>query len=491
MQRRPLGRVAPPRLVALLALFAAPGAEAVGAALARRAAERDVAACNCECCEVEAVRDPVGDDVADGAARLQCSFAEPGVARTSSLRAQTPNCGTFCLRSDSDQVLVASESAQLDTQRFCFFECAPESPSGASARPGDSCRRLRPDEEQALAAASMNAGGDGVPPMEQADTAPHFLAPRGAIPGVAVVDAQPVAPGGVPAARRPQLSLAFARSRNATNGTNGTNASVTPWESVNDPMPEEHAKFLQWAQDAQKAAQKALEEEKAVRELAGKATNALPVAMAAVADAKSASEEAHRDEGKIRQMLSELRKETHKEAFGALRDLVPQMKKDARRRAEKLFRSRAAELQKQMLAEAPKAAARAEVPWQEAAKRASQYSVGWVERGNLLSSRAAQLSAQAERLQGSADQWLKAAHIQGSANVVNATGDAVGAKRMLREAQSMIAQAEDLNRQASVAFDTAIRIDGTLPMYGREAAQAAYHEERMLNPDAPPPRVVV
>lgn len=73
---------------------------------------------------------------------------------------------------------------------------------------------------------------------------------------------------------------------------------------------------MQWAQDAQKAAQKALEEEKAVRELAGKATNALPVAMAAVADAKSASEEAHRDEGKIRQMLSELRKDS---ARGAAR----------------------------------------------------------------------------------------------------------------------------------------------------------------------------
>ncbi|CAK0846880.1 unnamed protein product [Prorocentrum cordatum] len=285
----PAARAAPPPLAARLLLFA------VAAPLLPTGAARG--ACHCGCCEVEVRR---GQDSLEGSGRLECTYAEPGLRYASPFRAPAAACESLCLRPAADQVLTAVEAPDMDTQRFCFFECKPsrnitegagkEAPRRGAQRPdwrGAACEPLGLLEAQEV----RDPSGNALPPMEQAHLVASFL------------------PGG---------------ARGSASAAGGP-ASRQPGPTAERPEGERFGLAGRATEAAAEAAQAARRTE----ELSSREDAALSAGRAAVEDARRAAQRALRAESQARALRDRVRQEVRQEAFG----MVPQVLRSVRREA--------------------------------------------------------------------------------------------------------------------------------------------------------------
>jgi len=88
------------------------------------------ASCSCDCCEVQ------GHPVLG----LQCAYSL--TAPTSQSTAS--RCGSKCKKHASDKILSATAADEMDTERFCFFECQPKPTIDKTLllKPGDTCMHI-------------------------------------------------------------------------------------------------------------------------------------------------------------------------------------------------------------------------------------------------------------------------------------------------------------------------------------------------------------
>lgn len=382
--------------------------------------------------------------------RFECSFAEPNTIFSFASKAKAPQCDAICLQDSDDVVLTAAETPEIDTERFCFYECEPRPPRGKTPRNGDLCGPLSRAEAHQV----RDGTGNALPPMQRPKLATaHFLAHR------------------VRHATAARLTLAAPAPAPAPGPAPGP---MTPWESVKEPSPDLSAKLTEWAQDANSSAAAAEDDASKVEDMAEKAGNQMAAAMATVEKAREAAEDAHQDELKVRAMRDNALFLAREAAFTMIKPTVKTVMKEARKKAKKVAVEKGKKLKQSMLKQVPEASAKAMQPYKDAMNRAAAMATDYSNSGNDLTSQSASLQMQAQVAGGSANQYI-------------AVGDVPKGQKLMQQSQMLMKLATGLNSQASKFFNTAESITGTLGAYAKEAEAAAYHATLMLNPDAPPP----
>lgn len=354
-------------------------------------------------------------------------------------------CANLCKRAAADKVLTsASAVGQVDTERFCFFECAPRLlVDEDEPKQGNPCEPL---VDVAIAEVHDDTG-NGLPPMEQAAVAmPHFLVARGGTRAATVASAGSPAP-----------------------------AAAEPWSSIKEPAPERFAMITQQAADSAKAAADAASGSGAkIKDLASRAFHSVTVAAAAVEDARRAALEAHAAEQKVRIFHDVLKRMMKRRAFMVIPQELPGIMGRAREEAKTKARKKAQADKKEMAASAPKAGEKAAAPYRAAMQSAVDTAAQYAKAGYDLAGQAKTFYAEAQALEG-------------QAGVQKAYGWAGTAKKLDQKAQMLATKALAMNKQASVYFKTSKAISVTnVPEYARQASQAAYHAEVMVNPDTSP-----
>lgn len=410
----------------------------VPAALALRSTRN----CSCDCCQAEFLREAS----ADTNNRLQCAYAQPGLQSASPYRDMN-TCGNLCKRAVADKVLTAASAVgEVDTERFCFFECAPRLLADEDEpKQGNPCEPL----VDAAIAEVRDDTGNGLPPMEQAAVAlPHFLVARAGTHAETVASAG--SPGPAPAA-------------------------AEPWSSLKEPSPDRFAMITQQAVDSAKvAANAASGNGLKIQELASRAFNSVTVAAAAVEDARRAALEAHAAEQKVRTFHEVLKRMMKKRAFMVIPQELPGIIGRAREEAKTMARKMAAATKKEMVASAPKAGEKAAAPYRAAMQSAADTAAQYAKAGDDLAGQAKMFYAQAQTLEG-------------QAGVQMARGWTVSARKLDQKAQFLAGKAVAMNKQASMYFKTSKAItDTNVPEYAMQASQAAYSAEVMVNPDTAP-----
>lgn len=319
MMPRP-GAAAPPRaaslLLAALAASRLPGPAAHGA-------------CHCGCCEVEVRRD---QESVEGDERLECTYAEPGLRYSSPFRVSAAPCESLCLRPAVDQVLTAVQAPDMDTQRFCFFECKPshnitEGASEGSLRGGAQQRDWRGAACEPLglpeARDVRDPSGNALPPMEQAHLVASFLpnGARGSTPPVFEVlerDSmrQPGPGAGRPEGERFGAALAAVQAQSA--------------------------QLAKLAGRATEAAAAAAQDAKRTEEISSGEDAALSAGHAAVEDARRAARQAVQAEAQARALRDRVRQEVRQEAMSMVPQVLRSVRREALAEARRQARQRAA-----------------------------------------------------------------------------------------------------------------------------------------------------
>lgn len=459
------------------------------AALAVVRESEALASCTCDCCRVELQRDE-GDAASLAAAgdRLECSFIEPGLLAAIGQAgngpspveaAAEPHCAPLCDRGDTEAILFAAESSEVDTERFCFFACAPVRRLSAEPgeglppdpAPGDLCRPLTQGEAEAVE--SSDATGNGAAPMEQWKVASQFLARRPRPPPLLSAAALSRHSALARAAGLQPVSPAPAPS-----GAPGP-PPVTPWDSLSEKAKQGNAEIMKMAEAADAKAVDAEKAAKTVEELSSKATDALPVALADTEQARQSAEDANKAEKLVRAIRDQVRKMARKEAMGYIPEVLAKVKRIARKRAWVEARTLAAFETKQLVQEGEEAAVAARKPYEEAEKVARQYADGWAKHGTDLMTRSQALEAQAHGFEANNVQQLSALY--------DAAGDKQTANRLKQKVKTLLREAAAARDQAGEAFRTAASIQKTLPLYEREAEQSAFSARATLDLEALPP----
>lgn len=408
-----------------------------------------LATCSCDCCQAELRR----EEAASGDDRLQCVHAQSGLQPPSPFRAQPRSCDDLCHRSPAEQVLTAVKAAEMDTQRFCFFECAPRRLSdNEEPQPGGPCEPLAGSEADEV----RDSSGNALPPMEQAFAGAHFLVSH--------------------AKSRAGADDALVAGVGAPSPAGAGGPAAEPWASINNPAPEKYAAITQAAIAAQKTAVETAEGPGAkIGELATRAANAISIAAAAVQDARRAALAAQKEELKVRTFRDVLRGWAHTQAFQLVPTMLSEIESRAHAEAKAEAKRKLEAEMKWMIEEAPKAGERAAAPYRAAMQNAAATAAEYARRGNEFSGQAKTLYMEAEALQR-------------QANIQNSNGNAFNAQKLMKKAHILAKKAISMNSQASSYFKTAKSIsDINVPEYAREAAQAAYHAEVMVNPDSAQP----
>lgn len=400
--------------------------------------------CTCDCCQAEFLR----EESTDANSRLQCAYAQSGLQPASPYRdVELNTCPDLCKRAAGDRVLTAASGPGLvDTERFCFFECAPRLlPDEDEPKQGNPCEPL----VDAAIAEVKDDTGNGLAPMEQAAAAQtHFLVARGGTVAATDASTESHAPPPPPA---------------------------EPWSSMKQPAPDRFAMITQQAVDSAKAAADAASGSGAkIKDLASRAFNSVTVASAAVEDARRAALEAHAAEQKVRTFHDVLARMMKRRAFMVIPQELPGIMGKARADAKTQAQKKALAHKKRLVASAPKAGQKAAAPYRAAMASAADTAAQYAKAGDDLAGQAKTFYAEAQALEG-------------QAGVQKAYGWVVSAKRLDQKAQMLAKKALAMNKQASAYFKTSQEISVTnVPEYAIQASQAAYHAEVLVNPDTAP-----
>lgn len=130
-----------------------------------------LASCSCDCCEVGRRREEEQAEQAAKRSGIDNDHFECAYLPTPGYKTNAPRCENLCIRDAGDSLLTASEDSEMDTQRYCFFECEPAPPMHQMPTPGDTCRPLSKTEKKEV----RDGSGNAKDPMETGATM-HFLA---------------------------------------------------------------------------------------------------------------------------------------------------------------------------------------------------------------------------------------------------------------------------------------------------------------------------
>jgi len=219
---------------------------------------------------------------------------------------------------------------------------------------------------------------------------------------------------------------------------------------------------------------KAQSAEKTVQQIAQKNKSVLPAVIASENESTEAAKKAYEAEKLTEGIREEVREAASQAAHDVLEETLDAVKKEAHQAAKEVATKKAKELQTKMLEEAPKAAKAAMIPYNDALGRAAVTASEYTKRGDGLSGQSVQLQMEANMLLSQASQW-------------QSVGQTAKAQGLMQQAHALMDLALTLSGQANSMYGAGKGIMGTLGGYVNEAAQAAYHAEVMLNPDAPPP----
>merc|ERR1719160_194091 len=155
--------------------------------------------------------------------------------------------------------------------------------------------------------------------------------------------------------------------------------------------------------------------------------------------------------------------ETAGQAAASVREsTVKELVKAAHDTAEVEAKKAAAKLEADMKKQIPDAKKAAMKPWEDVMARAAAVAGEYVKAGDGLSGASLGSQLQAQQMLGSAQNYMRDAH-------------------------NLLGLAKGMTDSANGMYGQAASIVSTLPGYMGVTAQAAYHAEVMLNPDAPPP----
>ena len=194
--------------------------------------------------------------------------------------------------------------------------------------------------------------------------------------------------------------------------------------------------------------------------LVGKATDQAVAAADALRAADSWLAQAQETAG---QAAASVRESTVKEVVKAAHDT-----------AEVEAKAAAVKLEADMKKQIPDAKKAAMKPWEDVMARAAAVAGEYVKAGDGLSGASLGSQLQAQQMLGSAQQF-------------QALGEVGKAQNYMRDAHNLLGLAKGMTDSANGMYGQAASIVSTLPGYMGVTAQAAYHAEVMLNPDAPPP----
>lgn len=330
-------------------------------------------------------------------------------------------------------------------QRFCFFECEPKSDKalGFSKSPqrGDMCQPLQDKEVNQVQDQSGNAAN----PMDAPGVMSHFIARK---------------------ARAAVKRVVAAAARAAKGGK--------PWSSIEPPASEMGARATEDATSTAKSSAVAEAKSKFASEVQAKTAAALPTSIASVEKAMEAMSRAHKAEVEV----NEIRQEVTQAAMEATRDMIKdelkKLRKEAHKKAKEEAVKKAKALKAKMLAEAPKAAKEAAIPYKTAQKRAAATAQEYAARGDALSAESTTVQMDAQMLLGQANTYMT-------------LGEVGKSQQILQQSHQMMDEAVGLANQANGFYNTAQTIMSTITQYMGEAQAASYNAEVMLNPDVPPP----
>jgi len=130
-----------------------------------------LSSCSCDCCEVGRRREEEQAEQAAKKRGIDNDHFECAYLPTPGYNTNAPRCENLCIRDAGDSLLTASEDSEMDTQRYCFFECEPAPPMHQMPTPGGTCRPLSKTEKTEV----RDGSGNAKDPMETGATM-HFLA---------------------------------------------------------------------------------------------------------------------------------------------------------------------------------------------------------------------------------------------------------------------------------------------------------------------------
>lgn len=360
---------------------------------------------------------------------FQCALVEDGIGFLHPFRYQGPQCKGVCHKPAGDLVLDSAED-EVDWQRFCLFDCLPE-----KQEKGAMCRKLTKkdiDDRE-------DDSGNGHLPVY------------------------------------PKLHVETKQQQTIKRRAQTKVDKDDPWGSVlSDDAKKVKTRADQFANDANEDLDKAQTATATVQDVLSKNKSVIPSLVESVkATAKAAKEafDIQRATEKLRDEVVEAAQET---AEDAVEDAVKQIRNQAKSKTKAAALKRADALAQKIKDDAPKAGAEAMKPYDLAMKRVAATAQAYLKDGDGLASASIGLQAQAQLLS------------QG-ANAYTAAGNQPEGQKLLMQAHQTMDLAKSLKGAATSMYGTAKKIQASLNSYVSEAGAAAYHAERMVNPDALPP----
>mmetsp|Transcript_39611 Transcript_39611/g.72109 ORF Transcript_39611/g.72109 Transcript_39611/m.72109 type:complete len:306 (-) Transcript_39611:93-1010(-) len=254
--------------------------------------------CSCDCCDAEPRREGQ-QGKGSHSTLLECVYNAVG---------SSTQCGDMCARSKGDLVLRASE-AEVDLQRYCFFECAPHAPAHRRPHAGDPCRQL----SHAEAGAILDASGNEVPPMESQALTHLYVADVQSSPNLALVGDNLHLGGGRMASPAP--------------------APAREW-SAGELVPVQAAQATAFANEAITSAAAAFQQAQVLGNLTFNAGNAVSSAMVAAAAASAAAKDAEQAEAEVHALRDAALNASRRIAFAAIPEVIAELKSQARSAAK-------------------------------------------------------------------------------------------------------------------------------------------------------------
>lgn len=274
----------------------------------------------------------------------------------------------------------------------------------------------------------------------------------------------PPAPA-VPVQRR-AASLLQGRAHRAT--------LTAPWEpSIGDAAniglrAEENSRVAAVAMKTARAATQA------AAAVAKKNDAIIPSVMESTEGAREAASHAYQAQKLAQQTLAEVRSATMQAAHDIVAGEVFKIRHAAVMEAKKEAQGRAKKLMLKLIAEAPKAAEKAMVPWTDSWARASAIAGQYEKLGDTFVGKSNALQGKAQLELAGANSWRM-------------LGSIAKSQGMQQNAGQMMDLALLFNGNAAKFYNAAQDIRSHEGLYFEMAKRAAYHAMVMHDPDAPPP----
>lgn len=231
---------------------------------------------------------------------------------------------------------------------------------------------------------------------------------------------------------------------------------------------------VEWASEAQAAADAAGKDAQLVEENAGKASGTMAGVIAQVGQAKVAMEETLAMEKRIEKLKDVLWDRAKKAALQEVPTMMKKIRAEADEKAEAAAKKRAVIFEKVMKKKAKTESAKAAKVYMDVMAGAGKTAAQYAKIGDTLIGQSATLQMNAGLAQGSANQYIS-------------IGNMAEAQGLMQQSRSDMNLAMSLNGAATGMYNAANKITGQLGVYAGQAAMAAYHAQVMYDPKAVPP----